>query len=706
MRGCFYIGGVALWLGICLPSPAAGAECAECHPKQAKGYALTGMGRSFFRLRPENVVEDFARRNLFYHEASDRYYHLSERNGRYYVRRFQEDFEGRETNVVEKEIHYVLGSGNHARSYLHRTPEGRFLQLPVTWYSSGGGGYWEMAPGYDIPNHVDFRREITHECMSCHNAYPKLAPGVDLAHSEPLFPADLPEGIDCQRCHGPGAQHASAAKRGAALEAVRQAIVNPARLSVERQMEVCLQCHLETTSAPLPHSLLRYGRGTYSYRPGEPIQDYMLHFDHAPGSGYDEKFEVVNAVYRLRKSPCFEKSDGRLTCTTCHDVHNIPRGEEAVRHYSAVCQSCHGSARKESHTGFTECLSCHMPKRHTDDAPRITMTDHLIRRRPGATGQPKGPYRGDVVLYYPPELSRTPEGELYLAVAQVKDGSNLAAGIPRLERAIRKHRPARGEFYYELAEAHRKADNQSKAIALYHQALDRTPELLPARRHLAIELAKTGALPPAEMASDPVVLSAAGEARFRGGRLEEAAAALRKAISARGDLPEAHNNLGAVLSRQWDTAGAEAAFREAIRLQPDFAMAHRNLAHLLATSGELRKARYHFEKAVHLEPTLAVAHNDLATLLVQQGDREGALRHYRRAVEIDPDSALARYNLGVTLFEARQYAEAREHLNPAARSPDPALRKAAQDLLARIGNLYLTSPAGPAERLSKQPEPE
>jgi hypothetical protein len=41
----------------------------------------------------------------------------------------------------------------------------------------------------------------------------------------------------------------------------------------------------------------------------------------------------VNQAYRLRQSACFLESGGAMTCTTCHDPHSVPRGEEATRHY-------------------------------------------------------------------------------------------------------------------------------------------------------------------------------------------------------------------------------------------------------------------------------------------------------------------------------------------------------------------------------------
>src|SRR6185436_3817073 len=158
----------------------------------------------------------------------------------------------------------------------------RIVELPLGWYAERGG-FWAMSPGYDRPDHQDFRRRVSYDCMFCHNAYPQLDPGADASGRESLFPSKLPEGIDCQRCHGPGGDHVRAAGRAA--------IVNPARLTPDRQLELCMQCHLESTSFRLPNSLQRYERGAFSYRPGEPLGSFTLHFDHPPNTGHDDKFE-------------------------------------------------------------------------------------------------------------------------------------------------------------------------------------------------------------------------------------------------------------------------------------------------------------------------------------------------------------------------------------------------------------------------------
>jgi len=158
-----------------------------------------------------------------------------------------------------------------------------------------------MSPGYDNQHPQDFTRQVEESCLFCHNGYPK---------ADGTFAA----GIDCQRCHGPGSRHVELASSGKAdKQELQAAIVNPARLSHERQMDICMQCHLETTSANLPGVIRRFDREPFSFRPGEALGAYMVYVDHPAGSGHDEKFEIVNQAYRLRQSACFQKSQGRLT---------------------------------------------------------------------------------------------------------------------------------------------------------------------------------------------------------------------------------------------------------------------------------------------------------------------------------------------------------------------------------------------------------
>ncbi|MGH9338134.1 MAG: tetratricopeptide repeat protein [Acidobacteriota bacterium] len=650
--------------------------CRPCHSDVYETYQHTGMGKSFSRLQSDKTIEDWTNNNVFYHPASDRYYTMFERDGRFYQRRHQIGLDGREINVVKKVIDFVIGSGNHARTYLNKTDDGKLFQLPVGWYSEKGG-FWAMSPGYDRSDHQAFSRRITHECMFCHNGYPAIEPGSDDFGREARFTGQIPEGIDCQRCHGPGQDHIRAVQTPeATLESIRSAITNPARLSPERQLEVCMQCHLETTSARLPPYVRRYDRGFYSFRPGEPLADYILHFDHAPGTRNDDKFEIVSAPYRLRMSACFQQSNGALTCLTCHNPHRIPRGDEAKAHYVQACQSCHEPALKNliisgQHTESPDCLDCHMPKRRTDDVVHVIMTDHSIQRfkpqrellAPLEESRFYGhQYLGEVVSYYPMKLASTDEGDLYAAVAQIQDNANLEDGISRLEAAIQKYKPGGGAFYFELAEGYSESGRFEKAVPLYKEALQREPDLWPAQHKMGIALSKLGQYAQAAQVlekaaamgtEEPTTLNDLALIYRQLGNLDGAISTLRQAIELDPDIPQLHNNLGGLLLETGDEMGAATAFRNAIRILPNFAAAHNNLGKLLARRDDFHHAQYHFEEALRHYPGWAEAHLNLGTILAIQGN----------------------------------FREALSHLKEAAQNSDPKIRKEAQETIERINRV-------------------
>jgi predicted CXXCH cytochrome family protein len=306
-----------------------------------------------------------------------------------------------------------------------------------------------------------------------------------------VYSGKLPEGIDCQRCHGPGRRHIDiASTRGSNPDAIRAAIVNPARLDKDRQLEVCAQCHLKTTEFRLPHAIKRYQRPDFSYRPGEPLASFVLAFDEAPGPAKDSRFETASAVPRMRASQCYLKSNGAVECTTCHDPHDIRHDPEAADRYNSVCRHCHGAVfaaqiSSGRHTAANGCIDCHMPKRRTDDIVQIVVTDHLIQRNKPAGDlladiaerheDAANSYRGEVAPYYPDRLPDSAEDRHYLAVAQVRDRANLEKGLPAFEKALEALRSPRPETYLEFAQALQAAGQPRRALIAFQDSLRRDP---------------------------------------------------------------------------------------------------------------------------------------------------------------------------------------------------------------------------------------
>src|SRR5204863_2971922 len=97
-------------------------QCAACHPKISRAYGSTGMARSFYR--PSAATVGAA---VFFHRPSGTYYSVAHRDGKFYQRRWRNGYQGKETDVEESAIDFVMGSGNHVRTYLRRTARGALI---------------------------------------------------------------------------------------------------------------------------------------------------------------------------------------------------------------------------------------------------------------------------------------------------------------------------------------------------------------------------------------------------------------------------------------------------------------------------------------------------------------------------------------------------------------------------------------------------
>ena len=179
--------------------------------------------------------------------------------------------------------------------------------------------------------------------------------------------------VGCERCHGPGSDHAAKPSRAT--------IVNPARLDSVAATNICIQCHSQ--GQPLQKPI----NGTYydwpvGYEPGKNLRDFWQLEEHKLGETTFTHFADGTAHKNRMQGNDFVQSamySHGVTCFSCHDVHGTENRAQLLKPASVMCLQCHGPSSPngphaptiEAHTQHgagsagSECVNCHMPKIET-----------------------------------------------------------------------------------------------------------------------------------------------------------------------------------------------------------------------------------------------------------------------------------------------------------------------------------------------------
>lgn len=645
--------------------------CESCHGDLYAGYQTHGMAQSYYPMSPDVAVEDFSDASL-YHEESDLWYEMFEEDGRYFQREYRLGADGDSTHHLIREIEYVVGSGTAARTYLTES-NNHFYEMPVTWYTQQER--WDFSPGYE--GHNDrFNRLIPDRCMSCHNSYPETVEFVEGKFTE------VPNGIGCERCHGPGELHVDARLTSPeAPDSIDYTIVNPAHLTLDRRLDVCQQCHLHGDV-----SLLREGEGPFSFRPSEPLSAHVAIFAAGPSTEAGE-ISVISHARRMKLSACFRGSlelGEPMECTTCHDPHEGFR-KKGPEYFNATCRNCHGVGELQAtfdepemqdvHSADANCFSCHMPSVEAEDAPHASFTDHWIRiveEEPEVTALES---TGDeaLVAYF----DEGPEGAAarrYRGVAYVVHGLRSGdqdafyEGIDLLEESLAED-PDHGNAQFMLGYARMQTGDLERAIPALERSVRIDPDIPERLNALAQVYEQTGGDPATierlyrrALAVQPDLADVRvnyGRWLDGRGRSAEAISAYERAAAEKPWLAVAHYNLGSAYLRVGRLQAGEEALQHALKLNPDYAEALGNLGSLYAQQGRTQRARELFLRAVDAAPESAVAHGNLGSFYVNEGAAAQAIPVLREAVALDPNYVTAHANLALAYYRTGALAEAR-----------------------------------------------
>lgn len=224
-------------------------------------------------------------------------------------------------------------------------------QLPLSYFKIINN--WANSPGFPA-NVAYYDRQIISRCFECHGSFVEknfiqtgpTSVGEELNKNTVIY------GIDCQRCHGPAAQHVQFHLDNPATKTAKY-IVAYSTLNRDLKVNMCAVCHNGND--------IKTERSTFAYKPGDDLASF-----YDPYGRTNAPDVHGNQTSLLTMSKCYINS-ANLTCTSCHDVHQQEKHDPLLS--AQKCLACH---KTETHNYCkmapalgnaitSKCIDCHMP---------------------------------------------------------------------------------------------------------------------------------------------------------------------------------------------------------------------------------------------------------------------------------------------------------------------------------------------------------
>jgi hypothetical protein len=621
--------------------------CRQCHQDKYETFIKTGMGMSFDRATKSKSSADFSMHALIFDSVNNFSYFPFWENDSFKVVEFRKA--GKDTVFKRIEtIDWIVGSGQHTNSHLMDV-NGYVYQAPLTFYTQKKK--WDLPPGFEGGYNSRFSRKIGLECMTCHNAFPGMELGSENKYNY------IPNGIDCERCHGPGGRHVKEKQEGKIVDTsklIDYSIVNPAKLPINLQLDICQRCHIQG------NAVLEEGKSFFDFRPGMKLSDvmniYMPQF-----TGEDDAHIMASHAERMKMSKCFLESEklaleinknhptltpykNAMTCVTCHDPHvSVKATDEAV--FNAKCKSCHNSQvgsgqlstskpvckesvikRKEKEDN---CIKCHMPKSGSIDIPHVSTTDHWIRI----------PMKKD-------EIQKIKEFSGLICI------NNSAAGNRSKGEAFLSYfeKFSNNVAFLDSAKKYIDDGSQDNIVKNFHLLIRWAflkNDLKKVIEYVNIYNEPIKALNKKSYTNDHAWTAyRIGDSYYALGDNEKAIEYFSKAIELAPYQPDFRNKLAGAFLDAGMIAEARNNYEFIIKENPEFASAYVSLGFLVLTKeGNSRLAEYYYDKALALDPDNIQALLNKAGLKLFQGKREEAKTFLNEVIRKDNNNEQAKYLL-------------------------------------------------------------
>ncbi|MEO6631856.1 MAG: multiheme c-type cytochrome [Mucilaginibacter sp.] len=325
---------------------AGQASCLNCHKKIYQNYLHTAH---FLTSRPaiqatihgsfkpgSNTVVFNDSTKVVMEKDKDRLYQASYTDGK----------------LKEKQRFDITFGSNRGETYLYWKGN-EIYELPVTYYLYLH--QWANSPGYRGGT-VKFDRPMGKRCFECHSSYIENLPGGTGfgGQTEKFDKKSMMLNIDCERCHGPAANHVAFHTENPEQKKAMY-ITRISSLSRLQRIDLCGQCHAGNTGLMF--------RSIFDFKPGDKMADFK---DTANSQQKNSaKIDVHgNQAGLLAGSKCF--INGKIECATCHNIHDELKSVSA---YSQRCTTCHSEEKHNfckvagqlGQSINNRCIDCHMP---------------------------------------------------------------------------------------------------------------------------------------------------------------------------------------------------------------------------------------------------------------------------------------------------------------------------------------------------------
>ncbi|REK49515.1 MAG: hypothetical protein DWQ48_06860, partial [Bacteroidetes bacterium] len=615
--------------------------CRQCHSDIYNTYINTGMGQSFDYATGKKSSADFSGDALVRDIHKNFLYHTELKGDSLFLKEFR--MSGGDTVYQSnRKLDYIVGSGQHTNSHLWLS--GQYLyQAPVTFYTQKG--IWDLPPGFEGGFNSRFGRKIELECISCHNGLPKIVPGSQNKYEL------IPNGIDCERCHGPGKKHVDDKLKGIRIDTskyIDYSIVNPSKLPIDLQLDVCQRCHIQG------NAVLNEGKTFLDFRPGMKLSDVMNVFMPVY-KGQENEHIMASHSERMKMSECYKVSiqsthtnpkdnelkpyKSAMTCITCHNPH-VSVKVTGFDNYNNACNSCHGGAvaqglknhsvlcsmpEKDRLAAGNNCVSCHMKKNTTIDIPHVSSTDHFIRKPVNEKEKESIREFLALVCINNPNADSIATGKAYLSYFE-KFVSNKVY-LDSAERYLIKPVMRMPEAYihllvrlYFLKNEYLKV-KELRRFADKYLARAKGPDVSNEHAWCAYRL---------------------GESFYKSGDLINSKMYFSLAVELAPFIPEFRNKFASVLHDAGKTEESIKQYQIIIRENPEYISSYTSLGFiLLSEKSDAAKAEELFNSALKLDPDNVPALLNMAGLKLYSGRKAEALALLGRVLQIDPKNSEA-----------------------------------------------------------------